>query len=79
MSNTKSCESAIAIVSELEELIELGYITVVPQDIPDGIHPDIVGPHENGGFEVWCPIEDFARIFLLFTLNRGKTLSSFIL
>ncbi|KAF9407049.1 hypothetical protein BGZ94_002844 [Podila epigama] len=70
--NAKSRESAIAIRNKLGDLIDQGYVTVVPQNVPGGIFPGPVGPHVIGSFEVWCPIESFARLFSWFTLNRGK-------
>ncbi|KAF9384692.1 hypothetical protein CPB97_005459 [Podila verticillata] len=70
--NTKSHESAVAIRNKLSELIDQGYVTVVPQSIHGGVNPGPVGPHVLGSFELWCPIEGFARLFSWFTLNRGN-------
>ncbi|KAG0086390.1 hypothetical protein BGZ93_007870 [Podila epicladia] len=70
--NVKSRESAVAIRNKLTELIDQGYVTIVPQEVPGGVHTGPIGPHVIGSFEVWCPIESFARTFSWFTLNRGK-------
>ncbi|KFH66909.1 hypothetical protein MVEG_07434 [Podila verticillata NRRL 6337] len=70
--NVKSRESAVAIRNKLNELIDQGYVTIVPQAVPGGVHTGPIGPHVIGSFEVWCPIESFARTFSWFTLNRGK-------
>lgn len=71
-SNTKSRESAVAIRNKIGKLVEQGYVTVVPQSMHGGVNPGPSGPHVLGSFEVWCPIEGFARLFSWFTLNRGK-------
>lgn len=70
--NAKSRESAVAIRDKLTELIDQGYVTIVPQEVPGGVHAGPIGPHVIGSFEVWCPIESFARTFSWFTLNRSK-------
>ncbi|KAF9315104.1 hypothetical protein BG003_003476 [Podila horticola] len=70
--NAKSRASAIAIRSKLGELVDQGYVTAVPQTIHGGVFPGPTGPHVIGSFEVWCPIEGFARAFSWFTLNRGN-------
>ncbi|KAG0033838.1 hypothetical protein BGZ81_007168 [Podila clonocystis] len=70
---TKCCESAVAILSKLNELIDHGYVIVVSQNVPGRIHPGPSGHHHViGSFEVRCPIEIFARTFSWFTLNRDN-------
>ncbi|KAF9319986.1 hypothetical protein BG006_002889, partial [Podila minutissima] len=65
--NTKSRESAAAILSKPNEPTDQGYVTVVPQDVPGGIHPGSVDHHVIGSFKAWFPIEGFARTFSWFT------------
>ncbi|KAF8953800.1 hypothetical protein CPC16_005052 [Podila verticillata] len=70
--NAKSRASAVVIRNRLGELVDQGYLKVVPQTIYGGVFPGPTGPHVIGSFEVWCPIEGFARMFSWFTLNRGS-------
>ncbi|KAG0009099.1 hypothetical protein BGZ82_004211, partial [Podila clonocystis] len=49
--NTKSRESAVAIRNKLTELIDQGYVTIVPQAVPGGVHTGPIGPHVIGSFE----------------------------
>ncbi|KFH66910.1 hypothetical protein MVEG_07435 [Podila verticillata NRRL 6337] len=67
-----SHESAVAIRNKLGELIEQGYVSIVSQSIHGRVNPGPIGPHVLGSFEVWCPIEGFARLFSWFIINRGK-------
>lgn len=43
---------------------------LIGQPPPMNLKP--VGPHPQGSFETWVPIESFARVLSWFTLNRGS-------
>jgi len=68
--NHNSVEAALTLRSDILALTEAGYFQgVTPLD---RVNHAPIGPHPIGSYEVWCPTEDFAKLYSYMLLHRGN-------
>ncbi|ORX52446.1 hypothetical protein DM01DRAFT_1323632 [Hesseltinella vesiculosa] len=67
--NEQQKTAALHLRQRILDLVSEGYFKVVPLQ---RVNFDPIGPHPIGSYEVWAPVEHFARAYSFFTLNRGE-------
>ncbi|KAI8866895.1 hypothetical protein GQ42DRAFT_165185 [Ramicandelaber brevisporus] len=68
--NKDNREAAFQLRERIFKLIDAGYFQVVPRR--NGFNTGPIGPHPIGSYEVWCPVEYFAKTYQWFVRNRGE-------